>query len=774
MSPNPRQPEDNFDEAENRFDLKKLRADLEAEKHGEITPAAWRYFKGVLCGYTTEDIAEKCGIERDSVQTALYRELRDFLRQILQPRRIKRMDWSSVPKWLTEAGYRLSTHHKNPPQNIPHSGVKPEHFVGRSHELEKLHQLLQEGNRVAITAIAGMGGVGKTELTIQYALKHLNDYPGGVCWLPAKNPDMGIKIVEFARSQFDNLNPPGNWNLKTQVDFCWRRWQSGEVLVVLDDVTDYEEVEPYLPPVEPRFKVLMTTRMKRLGKSIESVLLNILDEPDALKLLISHVGEERIQQERDEAKKLCAWLEFLPLGLELVGRYLDRKPDLSLAEMLQRLEEKRLSQRSIQGVKAAFELSWETLNDEAKQLGCLLNLFAPAPISWYLVEWSAPAQDKEDLEDIRDNILINLHLLQYMDKGIYRLHRLIREFLQEKLENMANKNDIKRDFTIAISWIAGQITQSPTHQFIKAISFDVRHIEQAAIELTDFFIDEDLPQPFLGLGWFYQGQGFYDLAELWLKKSLSITQSRLSENSLEVATSYNNLALLYHAQGNYVKAKKLCIRALEIGELSQDEEAAKRASIVITLNNLAVVNLSLGEYSAVESSLEEALELTQSLMTNAESNEEKILIHDCVATIINTLGQFYCVQGDFSKSESNLDRALEISHQLWGNEHLNLVPILNNLGYLYHVQGQNDKAEYATLLALVISLRLQREDHPDVANQLNNLATLYYHQKRYIEAQSTCTKALQIVEQQLSTNHPLTVQCRDNLEAIHAALKGET
>ncbi len=114
MSPVPEQPEENFDEAENRFDLKKLRADLEAEKRGEITPAAWRYFKGVLCGYTTEDIAEKCGIERDSVQTALYRELRDFLRQILQPRKIKRMDWSSVPKWLTEAGYGLSKQSQKP------------------------------------------------------------------------------------------------------------------------------------------------------------------------------------------------------------------------------------------------------------------------------------------------------------------------------------------------------------------------------------------------------------------------------------------------------------------------------------------------------------------------------------------------------------------------------------------------------------------------------------------------------------------------------------
>ncbi len=622
MSPNPHQPEENFDDAAKEFDLERLRADLEAEKQGRITDAPWRYFKGVLCGYEPQEIAKQVGWTKKNIQVALHREIKDHLLKILQLPEKQRIVWSSVPSLLAKAGYKLSNHYINPPQNIPRSGVKLEHFVGRAHELEKLHHLLQEGNRVAITAIAGMGGVGKTELAIQYALKHLNNYPGGVCWLSAKNPDMGLEIIRFARSRFDNLNPQEDWDLKTQVDFCWQRWQSGEVLVVLDDVTNYEEIKPYLPPVERRFKVLMTTRIKRLGKSIESLLLNILNEADALKLLISHVGEKRIQQEPEEAKELCALLEFLPLGLELVGRYLDRKPHLSLAEMRQQLKQKGLNERSLQkreqeeqdmtaklGVKAAFELSWETLNDEAKQLGCLLSLFAPAPISWYLVEWSALGQNKEDLEDIRDNILINLHLLQCTDKGIYRLHRLIREFLQEKLENIANANDIKQDFTIAISWIAGQIPQSPTYQFIKSVLFDVRHIEQAAIELIEFFSDEDLPQPFLGLGWFYQGQGFYDLAKPWLWKSLSITQYRLGEDSLEVATSYNNLALLYHVQGNYFEAKKLCIRALEIGKYSQDEEAAKRASIVITLNNLAVINMSLGEYSAVESGLA-AIELT--------------------------------------------------------------------------------------------------------------------------------------------------------------------
>ncbi|MEH1999537.1 MAG: tetratricopeptide repeat protein [Nostoc sp.] len=681
------------------------------------------------------------------------------------------------------------------------SGV--EKFVGREEELKNLHQLLQDNKQVAIAAIAGMGGVGKTELALQYAIQQRETYNGGLCWLLAKTGDVGIQVVQFARTQLD-LKPPEDFDLLAQVQYCWRRWRDGDVLLVLDDVSNYEEVKPYLQSLPSRFKVLMTTRQK-LGR-IAQLSLDVLQPKAALELLKFLLKETpgRIEKELALANQLCEWLGYLPLGVELVGRYLARKQDLSLAEMLRRLKNKRLDERSLskskseadmtaqRGVLAAFELSWQELEDSDKELGCLLSLFAAAPIPWKLVEQCLPEEDAEDLEEIRDDRLLNLHLLQRKGEGIYQLHPLVREFFQYKLTGLEQAEELKRSLCRVMVAVAQDIPYSSTLEQITAVSPAIPHIAEVANHLIQYVNDNDLTGAFIGNARFYEGQGFYNQALPWYNQCLEVTKERLGEEHPFVAESLNNLALLYYSQGRYSEAEPLYIQDLALTRKLLGEE---HLDVATSLNNLALLYYSQGRYSEAEPLYIQALALTRQL------GEE----HLDFAQSLNNLAVLYDSQGRYSEAEPLHIQALALRRKLLGEEHPHVASSLNNLAGLYRSQGRDSEAEPLYIQALALRRKLLPEDHPDVALTLNNLATLYrdqgkyneaehfciqalelrrrllgeehpffalslnnlakiYHlQGRYTEAEPLYLQALEIFEQQLGVNHPWTVKCRENL-----------
>ncbi len=129
---------------------------------------------------------------------------------------------------------------------------------------------------------------------------------------------------------------------------------------------------------------------------------DVLSPEQAWKLLTALAGKERMLQDQGARKvvpRLCEWLGYLSLGVELVGRYLAKHPDLSLTDMLKRLEAHQhpdqTTQPSIQptlqwGINTLLECVWRELNPKTRQVAQLLSLFAPTLWRW---QWLDCAND---------------------------------------------------------------------------------------------------------------------------------------------------------------------------------------------------------------------------------------------------------------------------------------------------------------------------------------------------------------------------------------------
>ncbi|ABW32967.1 TPR repeat domain protein (plasmid) [Acaryochloris marina MBIC11017] len=611
-----------------------------------------------------------------------------------------------------------------------------------------------------------MGGIGKTELALQYAIAQLEQeqYPGGFCWLRARDQEIATQIVSFAQTKL-GITLPDGLDEKGQVDYSWGHWREGDVLVVLDDVTEFDAVEPYLPPSDPKFKVLLTTRLN-LGSSVQSLSIEELDDESALALLETLVGPDRIYSQLEAAKTLCGWVGNLPLGLELLGRFLARKLDWSFEKLVERLESKKLTAKALiakesgmtaqLGVASALELSWVELSEVEQELACLLGMFAIAPIPWHLVEECLFDQDNDDLEDLRDEGLRDRNLLKRVEESTYQLHQIVKEFFRIKLHERTDKGEsLKTAYCRGIVGIEQGIDERPTIDVITEIKGCIPHLEELIRKWIDHLSDDDLILPFQGIGRYYEGQGNYGLALPWRQKCLVQAKKRFGTEHPDVATSLNNLALLHYNQGRYSEAKPLYDQALE---MRQKLLGSEHPDVAQSLNNLALLFDRQGRYSEAEPLYVQALEMCQKLLGGE---------HPDVATSLNNLASLFDRQGRYSEAEPLYDQALEMCQKLLGNEHPDVAMCLNNLATLYYKQGRYSEAEPLYDRALEMRQKLLGGEHPDVATSLINLATVYESQGRYSEAEPLYDQALEMRQKLLGNEHPDVAVCLNSLAGLY-------
>jgi hypothetical protein len=335
----------------------------------------------------------------------------------------------------------------------PSSPPPPAYFTGREAELEVLAQALTtDDTPQSITALQGMGGIGKTALAAQLAAQLVTAFPGGVFWadLSANDGDPLPVLAAWARlcdQDMSGLRDPQARAQAVRSILTGRLKEQGRLLVVLDDVREgwldgARVLQSARPPDTP---LLLTTRDEEVALALGATVLrvDVLPLEESLKLLAALAGPV-VEQEMDAACRLAQRVGYLPLALELVGKLAAlraRKPGWRLANLCEEVDARAtetLQLKGQRGLAATFSLSYETLGIKEQQLFRTLGAFAPAPFAAKhvaaVLEW-----DVESTEEKLD-ALVALSLARWeREEGNslrYTLHPLLHDYAAALLEEV--------------------------------------------------------------------------------------------------------------------------------------------------------------------------------------------------------------------------------------------------------------------------------------------------------------------------------------------------
>lgn len=333
-------------------------------------------------------------------------------------------------------------------------------FVGRTDDLEKLHALLLEGGMVGVrpAALTGMGGIGKTQLAVEYAYRFRDEHAGGVYWVNAARgwPDELARLAEAVGIRVDDPSEAARRRRLT-LSFAAFLRERPDALVVFDNVEDplalLDPIDTIIP-AKLGCRIMFTTRRRDPTLPFTSMDVRILPEDAALALLLSSQArrgalERGDVEELGAASAICETLGRLPLAIVLACAYLDRYPKVSLASYLKRLEKdgaitamdaatvdrRLLATRHEAAVGATLRAQWEAIDNpaarEALQVAALLGEAAAVPRPRLSLLSGLSEVAPEGYPAALEVALQELHglsLIEELTDEAIRLHPLVREF----------------------------------------------------------------------------------------------------------------------------------------------------------------------------------------------------------------------------------------------------------------------------------------------------------------------------------------------------------
>ncbi|MFJ3202745.1 FxSxx-COOH system tetratricopeptide repeat protein [Streptomyces sp. NPDC086989] len=340
--------------------------------------------------------------------------------------------------------------------NVP---PKNPNFTGRESLLAAVEEQLRSDETAAVLphALHGMGGVGKSQLAIEYIYRHSHEY-NVIWWIPAERENLILgALVDLARALNLEVGPQANTAVPAVREALRTGRPHDNWLLVFDNAEDIETVRGYFPTGGPG-KIIVTSRNRDWERVASPLTVNVFEREESIALLQRRARD----LSHADANRLAEALGDLPLAIEQAGAW-HAATGMPVGQYLDLLEQRRPGILELDpspdypvSVAAAWNISLDQLantNPAARQLLEICACMAPEPIPLSILRGTRNVDITPELDPVlRDPVLLaratrdlsKLSLIKLDHKnGTLHIHRLMQAVLAAGLDE-SRTEDLRR------------------------------------------------------------------------------------------------------------------------------------------------------------------------------------------------------------------------------------------------------------------------------------------------------------------------------------------
>lgn len=621
---------------------------------------------------------------------------------------------------------------------IPPPFARDHGLVGRDELLSHLKQRLLNGASVALSALNGLPGVGKTALAT--ALVHDEEvrayFSDGVLWVGlGYEPDiLGLlsrwgSLLNCAPADLAQRSRPQAWATSIHAAIGQRR-----MLLVIDDAWEISSALAFQVG-GPNCAHLVTTRFPEIARRFAAEGTTVVSELEDTegRTLLMRLAPEAVRAEPEEAAALVATVGGLPLALTLLGNFLraqahsgqPRRLRAALARLHSADERLRLNEPQPlvgghPGLSAGAPLSLQTVigmsdqqvSEEARAVLRALSVFPPKPNTFS--EEAAVAVSALPVETLDE--LTDAGLLESSGPERYTLHQTIADYARLQLA-------VNGDTPVTGRFVEYFVA------YVEAHSTDYSALDRESsniLAMLEVAFEQDMQAALVrGVHAFAPlliTRGLYILAEAQLQRSLQA--ARALEDSGDQATAQLHLGKIAEQQGNYVQAQVYWQSGLAL------------ARAIGHRRNVAQILYNLGELAWRQGQLQQAHQFFTDALDILRQLDDQRGVADTLKSLGNLVGE----QGQPEQANQLYGEALDLYRRL--DDQRGVAFTLHNLGILAREQGHAEQAR--KLYEEALSKLRELGDRRSSAVVLNNLGNLARNQGQFEQSRRFLDESLAI------------------------------